>query len=55
MKFNLVKVNKWIIENQQEELRTDDVVEQIEEEVKESTESDEHVEITGKFRSSRRN
>ncbi|ELY6080357.1 MULTISPECIES: phage major capsid protein [Enterobacteriaceae] len=31
------------IENQQEELRTDDVVEQIEEEVKESTESDEHV------------
>lgn len=33
------------IENQQEELRTDDVVEQIEEEVKESTESDEHVEV----------
>ncbi|EOC1337932.1 phage major capsid protein [Enterobacter ludwigii] len=33
------------IENQQEELRTDDVVEQIGEEVKESTESDEHVEV----------
>lgn len=33
------------IENQQEELRTDDVVEQIEEEVKESTDSDEHVEV----------
>ncbi|QTV81779.1 phage major capsid protein [Klebsiella oxytoca] len=33
------------IENQQEELRTDDVVEQIEEEVKESTESDEDVEV----------
>lgn len=33
------------IENQQEELRTDDVVEQIEDEVKESTESDEHVEV----------
>lgn len=33
------------IENQQEELRTEDVVEQIEEEVKESTESDEHVEV----------
>lgn len=33
------------IENQQEELHTDDVVEQIEEEVKESTESDEHVEV----------
>ncbi|MEH3983719.1 phage major capsid protein [Enterobacter ludwigii] len=33
------------IENQQEELRTDDVVEQIEEEVKESNESDEHVEV----------
>lgn len=33
------------IENQQEELRTDDVVEQIEEEVKESTESVEHVEV----------
>ncbi|ELY4003054.1 phage major capsid protein [Cronobacter turicensis] len=33
------------IENQQEELRTDDVVEQTEEEVKESTESDEHVEV----------
>ncbi|MDT3546897.1 phage major capsid protein [Cronobacter sakazakii] len=33
------------IENQQEELCTDDVVEQIEEEVKESTESDEHVEV----------
>lgn len=33
------------IENQQEELRTDDVVEQIEEEVKESAESDEHVEV----------
>lgn len=33
------------IENQQEELRTDDVVEQIEEEVKESTESDEYVEV----------
>lgn len=33
------------IENQQEELRTDDVVEQIEEEVKESTESYEHVEV----------
>ncbi|EJJ0547113.1 phage major capsid protein [Cronobacter sakazakii] len=33
------------IENQQEELRTDDVVEQIEEEVKESTESDKHVEV----------
>ncbi|EMG7858435.1 phage major capsid protein [Klebsiella pneumoniae] len=33
------------IENQQEELRTDDVVEQIEEKVKESTESDEHVEV----------
>ncbi|ELQ6015968.1 phage major capsid protein [Cronobacter sakazakii] len=33
------------MENQQEELRTDDVVEQIEEEVKESTESDEHVEV----------
>lgn len=33
------------IENQQEELRTDDVVEQIEEEVKESTESDENVEV----------
>ncbi len=32
------------IENQQEELRTDDVVEQIEEE-NESTESDEHVEV----------
>ncbi|EKY3222205.1 HK97 family phage prohead protease [Cronobacter dublinensis] len=33
------------IENQQEELRTDDVIEQTEEEVKESTESDEHVEV----------
>ncbi|EPR9136646.1 phage major capsid protein [Cronobacter sakazakii] len=33
------------IENQQEELRIDDVVEQIEEEVQESTESDEHVEV----------
>lgn len=33
------------IENQQEELRTDDVVEQIEEEVKESTEYDEYVEV----------
>lgn len=33
------------IENQQEELRTDDVVEQIEEEVEESTDSDEHVEV----------
>ncbi|MBL5841334.1 phage major capsid protein [Enterobacter asburiae] len=33
------------IENQQEELRTNDVVEQTEEEVKESTESDEHVEV----------